>query len=314
MSPVVNHQRTCAITRSKPFEHKELATHALNVGSLCGHGCKYCSTPALERHKVDKYRAVGHTSMSAFANGYAFVDPTTPQRIAASAKGLKASDTVMFCSTTDAWSPEAQQYGLGRDCVVELLKHWKGKIRILTKNAAIVDDFDIMIPHADRIELSLSITGPRRNANLVNILEPNASPLQDRWDALKAAKDAGIKVYGMLCPCMPGIVDGVDDLHSMMEEMETLNPTSIWTEPVNARGPGLILSGDALRAAGHESEADKIHQIRRKANYAKYEMQFIKNVDFVANMLGCAHKLKILSYADNAVYRLTTPTVIWLKK
>lgn len=313
MSPVVTFQRTCAITRSKSFEHKKLATQALNVGSLCGHGCKYCSTPALERHKVDKYSAVNHTSMSAFVNNYAFVDPTTPQRIAESAKGLKASDTVMFCSTTDAWSPEAQLYDLGRKCLIELFKHTNSKIRILTKNAAIVNDFDIMIPHADRIELSLSITGPRRNANLVNILEPNTSPLQDRWDALKAAKAAGIKVYGMLCPCMPGIVDGVDDLHSMMEEMEALNPTSIWTEPVNARGQGLILCEEALRAAGHITEADKIHHIRRKANYAKYEMQFIKDVDFVANMLGCAHKLKILSYADKAAYRLTTPTVIWLK-
>lgn len=314
MSPVVNYQRSCAITRSNPFEHKKLATHALNVGSLCGHGCKYCSTPALERHKADKYRAVGHTSMSAFANGYAFVDTATPQRIAASAKGLRTSDTVMLSTTTDAWSPEAQQYDLGRECLIELLKHTNSKIRVLTKNAAIMKDFDIMIPHADRIELSLSITGPRRNAHLVNILEPNASTIEERWDALRAAKAAGIKVYGMLCPCMPGVVDGVNDLQAMMEEIVALNPTSIWTEPVNARGPGLILSEDALRAAGHESEADKIHHIRRKANYAKYEMQFIKDVDFVANMLGCAHKLKILSYADKAAYRLATPTVIWLKQ
>ena len=32
------------ITRTREFERKRLATHAVNVGTKCGHGCTYCST------------------------------------------------------------------------------------------------------------------------------------------------------------------------------------------------------------------------------------------------------------------------------
>lgn len=42
-------KRKFSITRSNEFARKKLATHALNVGLLCGHGCLYCSTPAMMR-------------------------------------------------------------------------------------------------------------------------------------------------------------------------------------------------------------------------------------------------------------------------
>jgi len=32
------------ITRTREFEKKGLATHAVNVGTKCGHGCLYSST------------------------------------------------------------------------------------------------------------------------------------------------------------------------------------------------------------------------------------------------------------------------------
>ncbi len=37
------------ISRTPEFERKKLATHAVNVGTKCGHGCTYCSTGSLLR-------------------------------------------------------------------------------------------------------------------------------------------------------------------------------------------------------------------------------------------------------------------------
>jgi DNA repair photolyase len=48
-------KRKISITRSIEFEKKKLATHALNVGLLCGHGCLYCSTPAMMRTQKKKF-------------------------------------------------------------------------------------------------------------------------------------------------------------------------------------------------------------------------------------------------------------------
>jgi DNA repair photolyase len=42
-------RRKISITRSNEFKKKKLASHALNVGTLCGHGCLYCSTPSMMR-------------------------------------------------------------------------------------------------------------------------------------------------------------------------------------------------------------------------------------------------------------------------
>ena len=37
------------ITRTPEFEKKGLATHAVNGGTECGHGCRYCSTGEVSR-------------------------------------------------------------------------------------------------------------------------------------------------------------------------------------------------------------------------------------------------------------------------
>lgn len=47
MTKVFEHIRKVTIKASPEFYKKQLATHGLNVGLLCGHGCKYCSTPAV---------------------------------------------------------------------------------------------------------------------------------------------------------------------------------------------------------------------------------------------------------------------------
>ena len=50
-SPMRIHTTTLGteITRATEFERKGLATHAVNVGTKCGHSCFYCSTGAILR-------------------------------------------------------------------------------------------------------------------------------------------------------------------------------------------------------------------------------------------------------------------------
>ncbi len=106
------------------------------------------------------FRDIKGTSFKAFQAGIAVVDPDTPQRIAQQARQLKASDTVMFCTYTDGWSPEAQKFRLGRKCLQQVLSNSRCKVRILTKNVAVRDDFDLIQQYAGRIELSMSLTAP----------------------------------------------------------------------------------------------------------------------------------------------------------
>lgn len=133
----------------------------------------------------------------------------------------------------------SQKYQLGRRCLQKLLITSRCKVRILTKNAAVKGDFDIIARYADRVELSLSLTAPPSNADALQVLELNASPIEERVDALRAAKPLGITIYGILCPSLPGIGNTPDAFAELLDITLSLAPTAIWTEPVNPRGPGL---------------------------------------------------------------------------
>lgn len=307
-------KRKSSITRSTEFEKKKLATHALNVGLLCGHGCLYCSTPTMMRTQQEFFDRIEGSSFKAFQAGIAVVDPDTPNRIDVQARRLKHSDTVMFCTYTDGWSPEAQKYQLGRNCLQKVLTTSRCKVRILTKNAAVQNDFDLLEQYADRVELSLSLTAPLSKSRVMKILEPQASPIGARIEVLKTAKRMGIRIYGILCPCLPGIASEPGEFGELLDILLSLEPTSIWTEPVNPRGPGLRNCEQLLRRQGFIREADALNAIRNREAFKKYVYTFIEAATAEANKRGCSDIFNILAYDDGNDFSGDDRSVIWLKK
>ena len=307
-------KRKFSITRSNEFEKKKLATHALNVGLLCGHGCLYCSTPAMMRTQGEIFKKIKGSSFKAFQAGIAVVDPDTPERIAQKATRLKSSDTVMFCTYTDGWSPEAKKYQLGRKCLQKVLTTSSCKVRILTKNAAVRKDFDLLQQYSKRVELALSLTAPPSKNSILRILEPNASPIEARIEVLQAARRSGIPIYGILCPCLPGISNTSNAFGELLDIILSLTPTSIWTEPVNPRGPGLKICTELLGRHGFCYQADQIDAIRNRQTYQQYVYDFIETATIEAKRRDCLEILNILVYDNGQDYRGDDRAVIWLKE
>ena len=121
-------QLKTGITRTPEFEKKGLATHAINVGTKCGHNCLYCSTGAVLRTH-QSFRACGENP---FDTGYAIVDPETPARVARAAGRIRRRGLVQLCTLTDAWAPEAREHQLGRRCLEAILSQPDWTVRILT--------------------------------------------------------------------------------------------------------------------------------------------------------------------------------------
>ena len=186
MSEIKEFQRSVGVTKSEEFNKKQLATHAINGGLICGHGCAYCSTPSLLRTN-SLFRNMGISSFQYFKQGNSIVDPWTAIRVGRQISKLCPEDMVMISTITDCWSPEAQKYNLGRKILEQILVNSKCKVRILTKNAAVQNDFDIIKQFGDRIRIGLSITSPTSKENIIKLLEPNASLISERMDALKKA-------------------------------------------------------------------------------------------------------------------------------
>ena len=185
------------------FARKKLAQFSANVGLKCGHGCTYCSSGALLRCHVG-FKQAGE---SPFKHGYCIVDPDIPEKVARDASRRRKRGMVQLCTTVDAWCPGAQQYDLGRRCLKAILDQPGWTVRILTKNAAVVRDFDLLQEHRDRVVVGLSLTRTAACERVLSMVEPGASPSSERMAAIRLAHELGLRVYGMLCPLLPGISD-----------------------------------------------------------------------------------------------------------
>jgi DNA repair photolyase len=311
MKQNTDYQRTIGLEKSPAFFLKMLATYVINIGLLCGHLCRYCSTPAMvNKHKL--FRKAHISSFSFFQDGGTIVDSDTPNRIVKRARKLKASDVVLMSSITDPYSPEAQEHNLGRRCAEIVLKESKATLRVLTKNAAVMKDFDLFAQYPGRVIVGLSVTAPPSKQNIIDVLEPNASPIAERLAAYEKAKEMGIRTFGMLCPLLPGIADKEEDIHELMETMLRFGAEDIWVEPVNCRGKSLTFSQKTLEEAGMATEAFRIGQIRNAEMHQIYAYSLIEAATNVAKDLGCLDRLKMLIYNDKRTFTGDDSAVIWL--
>ena len=305
------------ITRSKEFERKRLACFAVNVGTKCGHGCSYCSTGAVLRMN----RSFKEAGRSPFDSGYAIVDPDTPDRVAADARRHKRQrGLIQLCTLTDAWSPEAQEYELGRRCLEAILAEPGWTVRILTKNTAVREDFDLIERYRDRVLMGVSITANADQDHLMSAAEPHASPISERIAVMTEAHARGLRTYGMFCPILPGIADSPEQVDQLVRMAVGFGAEEIFAEPVNARGPGLRKTQEALESHGHTAEAAAIAGIRRRESWCKYVVSVIANLQRSVRTYSHVDRLRVLLYptalsaAAIAQIRADDEGVVWLGK
>ena len=293
------------ITRTSEFERKGLAGFAVNVGTKCGHDCSYCSTGALLRmHPSFKV-----ARENPFGTGYAIIDPTTPERVTRDARTSRHRGLIQLCTTVDAWAPEAQQYDLGRKCLEAILSEPDWTVRILTKNAAVQKDFDLIKQHQPRVLVGLSMTAPPDKTGVVRVVEPLASTIPERMAALESAHRLGLRTYGMYCPLLPGIADAAGAIEQLIEFGLQCGVEEVFVEPVNARGPGLKATEGALRQAGFVREAEAVAKIRSKKDWSSYATRLLNNVQDALRKFGALEKLRFLLYPS----RLTPEDERWIR-
>lgn len=280
------------IKRTPEFEKKKLASFAVNVGTKCGHDCLYCSTGAMLRMHPS-FKACGEDP---FGFGYAIVDPDMPDRVAKDAHRLRNRGLVQLCTTVDAWAPEAQEHQLGRRCLQAILMMAAWKVRVLTKNAAIQEGFDLIQTYRDRVLVGLSITATPEKSHLMQIIEPNASSNCDRAAALKEAASRHLRTYAMFCPLLPGIADAPDQIDQLVKLAVECRAEEIFVEAVNPRGPGLRLCQEALEAKGFPVEAAAIARIRSREHWSQYVVDLIANVQRSVRRQSDIAKLRFLLY------------------
>lgn len=280
------------ISRSKEFEKKGLAEFAVNVGLKCLHDCKYCSSGAMLRtHSI--FKSIGRSS---FTQGYAVLDPDIAEKVAHDAVSRRQRGRVQLCTTVDAWCPAAQQYGLGRKCLEALLAEDGWTVRILTKNSAVEQDFDLIKKYRDRVSVGITITSTAKKGAMMQVVETNASSMEERIRVMKRAHQLGLRTYAMFCPILPGISDSQEDIDELVQFAVSIGAEEIFAEAVNPRGRGLILTQEALEKADYMAEANAVESIRNRKNWSFYDMELVKNMQSSVRKYSDIQKLRFLQY------------------
>lgn len=115
-------------------------------------------------------------------------------------------ERVMFSGVTDCYQPAERQFLLTRQCL-EVALECKQPVSVITKNALIIRDLDILEALAadNLVHVAMSIT--TLDSDLARDMEPRTSIPKARLRAVEALSNAGVPVGVMMAPIIPGLND-----------------------------------------------------------------------------------------------------------
>lgn len=173
--------------------------YSINVYRGCEHGCAYC-------YARPTHEYLGFDPALDFETKI-MVKENAPEllRQELSRKGWTPT-VVMMSGNTDCYQPAERHYRLTRR-VLEVFLEFRNPIGIITKNALVTRDIDLLSEMAklDLVHVMHSITTLDRD--LARKLEPRTSTPERRLASLAKMRAAGIPVGVMIGPVIPGLND-----------------------------------------------------------------------------------------------------------
>jgi len=119
---------------------------------------------------------------------------------------------------TDPYQPCEVQFGQTREALGVILE--KGfSASILTKSDLVVRDIDLL---KEMKEASVSVSVAFNDNADRRLFEANTMDTENRIDALRKLKDAGIKTSALICPVIPHITDVIPLIDSLAPLTETI--------------------------------------------------------------------------------------------
>lgn len=115
-------------------------------------------------------------------------------------------EPIIFSGVTDCYQPAEREFRLTRQCL-ELANDCHQPISIITKNALVLRDLDLLREMASRnlVHVNLSIT--TLDVELARVMEPRTSIPAARLRAVRALVDSGVPTRVMIAPIIPGLND-----------------------------------------------------------------------------------------------------------
>ena len=173
--------------------------YSINPYRGCAHGCSYCY--ARPTHEFFGFSAgldfetkvlVKHRAPELFKDWLA-----RPQW---------EPEPIAFSGVTDCYQPIERKFQLTRACLRVALECHQ-PVTIVTKNALITRDLDILRELAERHLVRVAVSTTTLDSKLAGDMEPRTSTPAARLRALEELAAAGVSTIAMVAPVIPGLND-----------------------------------------------------------------------------------------------------------
>ncbi|HTI51832.1 MAG TPA: PA0069 family radical SAM protein [Planctomycetaceae bacterium] len=173
--------------------------YSLNPYRGCEHGCAYC-------YARPTHEYLGLNAGIDFESKI-FVKERAPElfREFLARDGWRG-EFVMLSGVTDCYQPVERKFRLTRGCL-EVALEARQPLSLITKNARILRDLDLLRELATRRLVQVAISITTLDESLARTMEPRTSRPAARLRAIRELTSAGVPVRAMLAPLIPGLND-----------------------------------------------------------------------------------------------------------
>ena len=171
--------------------------YSMNPYQGCEHGCIYC-------YARNTHEFWGYSAGLDFEKKI-LVKENAPALLEKKLKSKRwEAETIVLSGNTDCYQPAEQKFGLTRKCLEVFLKY-KHPVGIITKNALVLRDLDILseLNKHQLVGVHISLTSMKESTR--RILEPRTASIKKRLETIRKLSESKIPVNAMLAPMIPGI-------------------------------------------------------------------------------------------------------------
>lgn len=201
--------------------------YSLNPYQGCEHGCTYC-------YARPTHEYWGYSAGTDFER-MILVKKNAPELLeeALNKKSWKVQ-TISISGNTDCYQPCEREYKITRR-LLEIMLKYKHPVGIITKNALITRDLDILeeLAKLNLVAVNISITSLKEE--LRRKLEPRTASSRKKLEAIQRLSQHGIPVNVLMAPIIPALND--DEIFSIAKEAASYGALSMYHQIVRLNGP-----------------------------------------------------------------------------
>jgi DNA repair photolyase len=174
-------------------------SQSINPYAGCSHGCSYCFARPSHAYR--------NLSPGIDFETRIFAKPNAAELLRAelSRPGYKCSE-IMIGVNTDAYQPIEREMKITRS-IVEVCSEFNQPIGLITKNATIERDIDLLAPMAQKRLAAVTISCNNLDHEVARRLEPRCAAPTRRLQVMRRLSDAGIPVCVLVAPVIPFLTD-----------------------------------------------------------------------------------------------------------